>query len=252
MKKKLSFIIFLSIEICLLSYQVTMAQSQSTVVDKFIEALMKRDEKLMQSYVIEPIKIPELKESENIYKITEVPSIREDTKLLVAYFKEKHHENRTAFIWEVVSKGEKISNLKVLYDGTNPFMEEAKIVKEYEMKFKTKVLVPTQFPYDVIRFDGLIHDEYLVLHYSNESIHGGLNVRVSPISSKLEEYKKKRDTFYTLKNGEKAIFSEHYGLGYELRFQKDGFHYTIAIGNKKYLKKKYTVNDLIRIAESMQ
>jgi hypothetical protein len=231
---------------------VTMAKSQLTVVEKFIEALMKNDEKLMQSYMMEPIKIPELKEGADLYKVTEVPSTREDTKLLVAYLKEKHHENRTAFIWEVVSKDEKISSLKILYDGTNPFMEEAKIVKEYEMKLKTNVLVPTQFPFEITHVDGLIHDEYLALRYSNESIHVGFNVRVSPVSNELEEYKQKRDTVHTLKNGVKAIYSEHYGPGYELIFQQDGLHYKMTVGNKRYLKKKYTVNDLIRIAESIQ
>ncbi|WP_410982418.1 hypothetical protein [Bacillus cereus] len=252
MKKKLLVIFLLSFAMHMSSNQMTMAESQTNVVEKFIQALINRDEKLIKSYVIEGIDIPKMKKGTQICRITGVTSPRKDTKVLIAYFKEKYGENRIAFVWEIIAKNNKISRVKVLYDGTNPFMEEAKIVKEYEMKLKQKVLVPTKFPFEVNRFYGLINNKYLELRYYNESIEGIFKVTASPSSIELEQYKQKHDKFYVLKNGVKVLYRAEFDLAYELRFQKEGVHYTIAIGNKQHLKKKYTVNDLIRIAESMQ
>ncbi|MFE5132082.1 hypothetical protein ACFRAZ_29025, partial [Bacillus mobilis] len=59
------------------------------------------------------------------------------------------------------------------------------------------------------------------------------------------------DKFYTLKNNTKALYNPHFHSAYELIFQQNGFQYTIAIGNKRYIKGKYNVKDLIQIAESM-
>ncbi|CAM4419134.1 hypothetical protein BAMA111019_24240 [Bacillus manliponensis] len=48
------------------------------------------------------------------------------------------------------------------------------------------------------------------------------------------------------------LYKPNFHLAYELLFQKDNLQYKIEIGNKKYLKKTYTMNDLISIAESME
>ena len=49
---------------------------------------------------------------------------------------------RIAFIWELIVKDEKISHIKVIHDRTKPLLEEAKLVKEYQLKFHRRVLVP--------------------------------------------------------------------------------------------------------------
>ncbi|RAS92068.1 hypothetical protein A6E21_22610 [Bacillus cereus] len=53
------------------------------------------------------------------------------------------------------------------------------------------------------------------------------------------------------KNNKKALYSPHFDSAYELIFQQNGFQYIIAIGNKRYIKGKYNVKDLIQIAESI-
>ncbi|WP_245823516.1 hypothetical protein [Metabacillus halosaccharovorans] len=98
----------------------------------------------------------------------------------------------------------------------------------------------------------MINNQELILHYTNESINGFLKITVSPASVDLDKYKWKTDKFYTLDDGTRALYRGDFDLGYEMRFQKDGLHYRVAIGNKKYLKKKFQAEDLIEIVESMQ
>lgn len=90
-----------------------------------------------------------------------------------------------------------------------------------------------------------------MLHYTNES-NEFLKITVSPAIANLERYKGKTDKFYTLDDGTRALYRGEFDLGYELRFQKDGLQYTVAIGNKKNLKKKFRAEDLKKIVESMQ
>jgi hypothetical protein len=91
----------------------------------------------------------------------------------------------------------------------------------------------------------------LMLPYYNEDINGILKITVSPVQRKLDQYVQKGTQFYHIKNNIKALYNSHFDLAYELIFQKNGFQYTIAIGNKRYIQEKYNVKDLIQIAESM-
>ncbi|MCY9252621.1 hypothetical protein MOF31_22265, partial [Bacillus paranthracis] len=56
---------------------------------------------------------------------------------------------------------------------------------------------------------------------------------------------------YSLKNNIKALYNPHFDSAYELIFQKNGFQYILAVGNKRYIQGKYNVKALIQIAESM-
>ncbi|MBE7106091.1 hypothetical protein FT637_24710 [Bacillus cereus] len=107
------------------------------------------------------------------------------------------------------------------------------------------------FPFEIQQFHGYIYNNYLELHYNNEDINGILKITISPVQNKLDQYVHKGTTFYNLKNNIKALYNSHFDLAYELIFQKDGFQYKIAIGNKLHIKGKYNANDLIHIAESM-
>ncbi|QWG33630.1 hypothetical protein E0M25_20130 [Bacillus mycoides] len=233
------------------STTIIMAKPQSNVINKFKHALLKNDKKLMHSYVTEGLKIPTFQKEKHLHKILEVPSPKEDTTILIAYFKDTSDVCTIGFILEIVTKNNKISHINQIYDGTNPFMKEATIVKEYELKFKQHILTATKFPFDIQQFYGYIYNNYLELHYNNEDINGILKITVSPVQHKLDQYVHKGTKFYNLKNNTKALFNSHFDLAYELIFQRDGFQYKIAIGNKLYIKRKYTVNDLIQIAESM-
>lgn len=114
--------------------------------------------------------------------------------------------------------------------------------------------MPSEFPFKITKFSGYIEYEHerLVLRYQNESINGILQIYINPATFELERYKGNKDQFYTLKDGTKVLYRTKFDLGYEIRFQKERMHYTVSIVNKKYLKRKFTVNGFINIAESMK
>lgn len=148
MKNRFLVAFLICIGLLLTSIQNVMADNQTdTIVRDFLEALVKKDDKMAQSYLIDGVKIPELKESTPIGSIAGLSSPTNGFKVIVAYFKSELSGERIAFIWEVAVKDEKITKIRVIHDGTNPFMEEAKVVKEYEMKFKKNILVPSKFPF---------------------------------------------------------------------------------------------------------
>lgn len=252
MKKKHYFLFFLFFVLYISSSQIVLATSQNHVIDQFIKALINRDEKLMQSYVMESVEIPTIKKNTQIKKITKVPSPQKDTVVLVTYTKNKQNENQIAFVWTLTTKNEKISYIQCIYDGTNPFLEEAQIIKEYEMEHRQNVLVPTKFPFQIDDFQGITYSDSLQLKYYNESLNGILKITISPIYTKLEQHKQKGDQFYTSQKGIKMLYKPNFHLAYELIFQTNNLQYKIEIGNKKYLKETYMVNDLISIAESME
>ncbi|MGE6550036.1 hypothetical protein ACQKFK_13660 [Bacillus mycoides] len=233
------------------STSIIMAKSQTNVISEFKQALLKNDKKLMQSYVTEGIELPTFQKEKPIHEIKIVPSPKEDTTILISYFKDTDDGFTIGCILEIVTKNNKTSQINQIYDGTNPLMKEATIVKEYEMKCKEHILTPTKFPFEIQQFHGYIYNDNLELRYYNENISGILKITVSPVHNKLDQYVHKGTKFYNFKNNMKALYNPHFNLAYELIFQKDGFQYTIAIGNKLHIKEKYNVNDLIQIAESM-
>ncbi|UOB95177.1 hypothetical protein BTI679_25140 [Bacillus wiedmannii] len=233
------------------STSIIMAKSQTDVISEFKHALLKNDKKLMQSYVTEGVELPTFQTNKQIHEIKIVPSPKEDTTVLISYSKDTDDGFTIGCILEIVTKNNKISRINQIYDGTNPLMKEATIVKEYELRIKRHILTPTKFPFEIHEFQGYIYNDYLNLQYYNEGINGILKITVSPVQHKLDQYVHKGTKFYILKHNIKAVYNPHFDLAYELIFQKDGFQYKIAIGNKLYIKRKYSVNDLIRLAESM-
>ncbi|ASL65073.1 hypothetical protein [Bacillus cereus] len=232
------------------STSIIMAKSRTNVISEFKQALLKNDKKLMQSYVTEGVELPTFQKEKPIHEIKIVPSPKEDTTILISYFKGTNDEFTVGFILEIVTKNNKISQINQIYDG-NPLMKEATIVKEYEMKCKEHILTPTKFPFEIHEFQGYIYNDYLNLQYYNEDINGIFKITVSPIQNKLGFYVTRGAKFYSLKNNIKALYNPHFDSAYELIFQQNGFQYTIAIGNKRYIQGKYNVKDLIQIAESM-
>ncbi|MED0989354.1 hypothetical protein [Bacillus nitratireducens] len=233
------------------STSIIMAKSQTDVISEFKHALLKNDKKLMQSYVTEGIELPTFHTDKHIHEIKIVPSPKEDTTILISYFKDTDDGFTIGYILEIVTKNNKISQINQIYDGTNPLMKEATIVKEYEMKCKEHILTPTKFPFEIHEFHGFIYNDYLELRYYNEDINGILKITVSPVQHKLDRYVHKGTKFYILKHNIKAVYNPHFDLAYELIFQKDGFQYKIAIGYKLHIKGKYNAQNLIQIAESM-
>jgi len=235
--------------------QLAEAYEYTDVAVKFQQAILKKDINLAQNYLAYGVKIPEIRENSPIRSLQLVTSPEENVKvLLVNFWDEVLGGERLAFIWELTVKDEKITKIRTVFDGANPLTDEVSLVKEYQKKYQRRVLVPTKFPFKITHFNGHIENEHerLVLIYRNNSINGFLRIHIIPVTLGLERYKGKSDQLYTLKDGTKVLYRTKFDLGYEIRFQKEGMHYTVAFGNKKYLKKKFTVNELIKIADSMK
>lgn len=229
------------------------------VVDKFINHLIKKDQDAARRYLFsESVKIPELDETKQIggFNILTTPQ-RNDTQIVVAYFNGEPGGERMAFIWEVIVKDEQISYIQVIHDGTKPLLEEAKLVKEYQLKFHRRVLVPTEFPTEITGFHGYLTEkngtqpEMLDLEYGMESLHSYLHIAIIPATENLDRFIWKNTEILKLKDGTKVLYNSNFDLGYEMRFQKYGLNYKLTVG-KKNLSKKFTVDDLLEIADSIQ
>ncbi len=221
---------------------------------EFAKAITRMDYNLAQKFVEGYVEIPDIRENSRIKQYQLVPSPKAGVKILIAHFDDEVLKGeRLAFIWELTVHGKSITKIRVLFDGSNPLVDEARLINEYQSKNRRHVLIPAEFPFrEVTRFDGCIeHGSSLVLTYWNDKVNGFFRERVSPISMELERYKGKSDVYYTLKDGTKALYRTKFEFGYELRFQKNGLHYTLTIGNKKSLMVKYTPETLMRIANSM-
>ncbi|MCY9697333.1 hypothetical protein [Paenibacillus alginolyticus] len=258
MRKALLIILIFTIS-SLLTDKYVQAQQPKKVVETFINHVIKNEQVAAKRYLYsQSVKIPELVEGKPIdgFNVLTTPQ-RNDTQIVVAYFKGEPGEERIAFIWEVIVKNEEISYIQVIHDGTKPLLEEAKLVKEYQLKFNRRVLVPTEFPAEVTGFHGYITDknewqpEILDLGYGMDSLHSYLHIAVIPSTEDLDRYIWKNTEILKLKDGTKVLYNANFDLGYEIRFQKDGLNYKLSVG-KKNLSKKFTDDDLLKIAESMQ
>ncbi len=179
------------------SATIITAKSQTDVISEFKHALLKNDKELMQSYVTEGVKLPTFQKEKPIHEIKTVLSPKEDTTILIS--KALMMNLLSVSFLEIVTKNNKISRINQIYDGTNPFMKEATIVKEYEMKCKKHILTPTKFPFEIHEFQGYIYNDYLNLQYYNEDINGIFKITVSPVQNKLNFYVHRGAKFYSLK-----------------------------------------------------
>ncbi|WP_307545568.1 hypothetical protein [Paenibacillus sp. V4I5] len=239
----------------LFSSEIAEALDDSDVAVKFAQAVWKKDNILAQTCLANGVKLPEIRENSPIKSYQLVASPTNHVKVLLANFwDEELGGERLALVWELTVEDNKITKIRTVFDGANPLIDEVRLIKNYQNLYQRKVLVPSEFPFKITHFSGNIEYEHerLVLRYLNESINGFLQIHIKPVTLGLERYKGKDDQFHTLKDGTRVLYRTRFDLGYEIRFQKEGMHYTVAIGNKKYLKKKFTVNDLIKIAESMR
>ncbi|SCM94853.1 Uncharacterized protein BWINRASL_02375 [Bacillus mycoides] len=95
---------------------IIMAESQTNVISEFKQALLKNDKKLMQSYVIEGIELPTFQTNKQIHEIKIVPSPKEDTTILISYFKDTDDGFNIGYILEIVTKNNKISQINQIYE----------------------------------------------------------------------------------------------------------------------------------------
>jgi hypothetical protein len=228
-------------------FQVVAAANKQ-VIREFIDAVVKRDVTLARSYVREGVIIPEIRENTPIRNVTGLPSPKQGVRVAVGYFEDKLVE-RIGFIWEIQTDNEKITEIRVVYDGSNPFMNEGSAVKEYENKYQKQILVPSKFPFKVTHIDADVDGDVLLVRYRNAEIQGTVQIKVVPKEAELERLQGEQNQEYMLKTGIKAVYQEHFLPAYRLVFQKGDLQYYIGINRS--IQQKVTADDLIEIANSM-
>lgn len=217
---------------------------------EFVITLIKKDEEQARTYLTSDVDIPEIREDTPINRVTGLPSPNENISVTIAYFDDgESMQGRIAFIWEITFSKDTITNIRVVYDGSNPFMNESKVIKEYEAKNKTNILPPSKFPFDITHIDGYVDEDVLVLHYRNADLGGLLQIKVVPHNADLETLKGENDEFYSLKNGTNALYQPNFPSPSQLVFQNGNSRYSIGICYST--KENVTVDDLLKIANSM-
>ena len=228
---------------------VTNALNSDELVRDFIMALTKKDEKLARTYLSLDVKIPEIREDTPLRSFSGLPSPKENVMVSVAYFDDGEEKNRIAFIWEITFSKDKITDIHVVYDGSNPFMNESYVIKEYNEKNKIGILTASEFPFDVTHIEGEVNTDILIIRYKNVDFGGLLQIQAEPKNIELKSIKREKDQFYTLNNGIKALYQPSYPLGHQLVFLHDNVKYSIGVKDNQ--NQNFTVDDLLKIANSM-
>ena len=225
------------------------SSSSGELIRDFLIALTKKDKKQARTYLSLNVKIPEIREDTPIRSFSGLPSPRDNVIVSVAYFADEETLNRIAFIWEIAFNKDQITNIHVVYDGSNPFMNESNLIKQYKAKNKTGVLTASEFPFDITHVDGNVNNDILMLRYKNVDLNGLLQIIVEPNTVDLKSLKRENDQFYTLNNGINALYQPNYPPGHQLVFHHANLKYSIGI--KGTQNQNITVNDLLEIANSM-
>lgn len=260
MKKTLILLLSLTIILCIPwerppsaeiinEASVTNASNSDELVRNFIMALTKNDEKLAGTYLTLDVKIPEIREDTPLRSFSGLPSPNENVIVSVAYFDDGEESNRIAFIWEIAFSEDKITDIQVVYDGSNPFMNETHVIKEYKEKNKTGFLTASEFPFDVTHIEGKVNKDILILRYKNVDFGGLLQIQANPKNDELKSLKRDEDQFYTLNNGIKALYQPNNTPVHQLVFHHDNVKYSISV--KGTQNQNITVVDLLKIANSM-
>lgn len=249
---KRNMIILITLGILFLSTQTVMATppfKEGNVVSNFIHTLVRNGEKEARSFTVPDVKIPEIREKTPITGFSGLNSPNENVRVIIGYFESGENEpERIAFIWEVTSNKEKVTDIRVVFDGSNPFIDEAKAIQEYQDKMNTPILAASEFPFDITHIDADIDKDTLMLRYRNADLQGLVQIKIVPTDTDLKKLKGENDEYYTLKSGTKALY-QNVPTAHQLIFQHKNSRYSIGIS--KTTKKDITVEDLLKIANSM-
>jgi hypothetical protein len=227
-------------------------ENKHVIIHKFVNAFKKNDKQDLKSLVDPSLKIPEIRENTPIVGIQGLPSPENDKMVLIGRFKEEKETGiqRIAFIWEVTVLHNRISNIRVVADAANPFMNEQIVFNEYKEKFKKEILLPTHFSFTVSHVNGKISGNKIKLNYINRESIGILQIEAVPQSN---DHIKVLDDKYqpiTIKNGLKGMLGKT-PTGYEFIFKYDGMEYHLKIHEADGGSYRATKEDLLRIAESL-
>ncbi|MBM7096156.1 hypothetical protein JSY36_10340 [Bacillus sp. H-16] len=188
-----------------------------------------------KEYTIEGVVIPPFREHTAIASYEGLNSPHQNKTVALGYF-EGDEPARLAFIWEVTTNEARIiTDIRVVYDGANPFMNEQKGRERFEKKVKMRVLVPSAFPYPITHVETEYEGETLTIEYGNHELLQSITVKITHGTEIM-----KTGEEVELTDGTKACI-ETGGL----RFVKNKMIYTIEF------KGKTREAELIRVANSM-
>jgi hypothetical protein len=227
-------------------------ENKFEIIHKFVNAFSKKDKQELKSFVDPSVKIPEIRENTPIVGIQGLRSPENDKMVLLGRFEEEKETGiqRIAFIWEVTVLQNRISNIRVVADAANPFMNEQIVFNEYKEKFKKEILLPAHFPYTVTHVNGKISGNMIKLNYINRESMGILQIEVMP---QQKDHMGVLDGSYqpiTIENGLKGMLGKT-PTGYELIFKYDGMEYHLKIHEVDGGSYRATKKDLIHVAKSL-
>ncbi|WP_456278815.1 hypothetical protein [Bacillus sp. AK128] len=221
---------------------------------QFIDAIVHRDQEKLTTLVLPNVTIPDIREDTPISRIKGLPSSKKDTMVLIGHFKEEKLENsdegitRIAFIWEVTLTNNKVSNITVVSDAANPFMNELRATKTYRSKYNKTVLVPSYFPYDITHVKSNIIDDKITIEYvSNEST---LKLKASQLKNKNVSPINQGSDKVKIKNGEEA-YVHKLSNGYQIDFVYDGLEYSVCFRFQNHMGDPKAKNKLIQVVNSV-
>lgn len=245
--------VFLALTLVIIHFQPAKAVStvvtnaSEFVIDYFIE----NNQEQARTYLAENVTIPEVSENTPINRVTGYPSPDEDVSVVISYFEDERisrRSGRIAFIWELTVEDEKITDIRVVYDGSNPFINEMNLVNEFESQSKTNILTVTEHHFVVQQVDGNIDNGRLELNYRNTETEASLQIAVEQNATALEDFQAANDQIYTLSNGLKALYkpdSEQFLL------QDNNLIYSIHLEGGEDEEQTFEAGDYLKIANSM-
>jgi hypothetical protein len=221
------------------------------IIHEFMMSIVKKDEHSAKSLVENSTKIPEIRENTPIQGHQGLPSPQKNKRLIIGYFEREDYEEiadtdrRIAFIWELTVPKDKITSIDVVYDGSNPFMNEP--VNEFKKMFKKEIIVPSYLPFDVTHVQGSVNHNNASWYYANNKSNGRLEFKVTPYSDTKLVKNDRDNKSFTLKNGNK-VFLKNIKNGYQLTLFHEQMKYIVRLkGGKSY---KPSEQDLIEVVNS--
>ncbi len=213
-----------------------------------IAYFMKNDEARARSYLAHDVEIPELREDTPIARVTGLPSPEENVSVVITYFEDERGRGsgRIAFIWEFAIEDDKITEIRVVYDGSNPHLNETNLINQFESKIKSNILMPYDYPFEITRIDGDINNNQLELNYQNPEQELSLQIQVQQNNSPIESFQDNDDQIYTLRNGIKALYKPDT----QLMFQQNSMLYFIRMESEG--DQVFQLEDFLKIANSMK
>lgn len=138
------------------------------------------------------------------------------------------------------------------------YTDPHKALQESEEYFKRELPLPTQLPPVPFthHFGRLSHsfgkasDVFELVFLNKDVAQNHYNIRVKPVTYKIEFTQKKIDEKFTLDDGNKAVFSTSVEGFHLLVFEKNDWQYILAID--KRLSDQVTEEVLVEIANSIK